>query len=54
MIEKTIDLINKDIELFSKRDKKTAKLKKHMKENFLWMVMKRFQMNQKDRKKSID
>lgn len=27
MIEKTIDLINKDIELFSERDKKTAKLK---------------------------
>lgn len=35
MIEKTIDLINKDIELFSERDKKTAKLKKYMKENFL-------------------
>lgn len=27
MIEKTIDLINKDIEFFSERDKKTAKLK---------------------------
>lgn len=27
MIEKTTDLINKDVELLSERDKKTAKLK---------------------------